>query len=685
MVERLPYGSWPSPLHPGTLVVGAARLGDIHVSAGITWWSEARPGEGGHEQIVQRDPDGTTQDILPAGWSARTRVHEYGGAAWWVSGETVYFTNFADQRLYRIEPGRRDPVSISPQPGAPHAMRYADGVLTPDGRWVILVRERHEALAEVLAEAPVGAGSGREVYNEVVALAATGVDDAGGTVTVLVSGHDFVASPRVSPDGRKLAWLAWNHPDMPWDSTELWVGDLVTDASGRPAVAGAQRWAGGCEESLVQPEWGADGQLHVVSDATGWWNVYRVAAPGELVPVYPVAAEVGQPAWTLGQSQYQVAVDGTVWLTYSDEAGAHLVEVPPGEPPRDHLLDRVALRRLRLDGDRLVVIATEAVREPAVIELTVQHTSIDQRERDAGRSGLVTEVLRPARETPLEPGEVSRARRVDFPSASGRTAHAWFYPPSGRGVNGRCGELPPLLVGVHGGPTAACDPSFRLGTQFWTSRGFALVEVDYGGSTGYGRPYRRLLDGAWGVVDVEDACAAARWLAEQGLVDGRRMAIRGGSAGGFTALLALSTTDVFSAGASQYGVTDLAALVRDTHKFESRYLDRLVGPWPEAADVYAERSPLRHLDGLDVPLIVLQGLRDEVVPPSQAEQIVSGLRARGVPHAYLTFPDEMHGFRQSGSIVRAVTAELYFYSRIFGFELADDVEPVEITPAPVAL
>lgn len=659
MADQLPYGSWRSPISAEQLVVGASRPTEIHAADGVTWWSESRPEESSREQIVRRDPDGGLHDVLPDGFNARSRVHEYGGGAWWVAESAVHFVNHADQRLYRLEDGASgdaSPMPASPEPGAAHALRYADGRLTPDGRYVIVVQERHDP---------------PEVRNEIVAFLAgrAGIPDAG---QVLVGGRDFVAAPRVSPDGKRLAWLAWDHPDMPWDRTELWVGDLALDAEGRLTVRDATRWAGGPDESLVQPEWGPDGRLYVVSDVTGWWNVYRADAPGSLIPMCPIEAEVGLPAWRFGQSRYQVAADGTIWFTYTDEAGARLVEVAPGNRPVVHGLECMAVQQLCLDGERLVALVTNATAEPSIVQYAI--------ERDPfGRvTDLVMTVLRPPREPAIPDGAISRARRIEFPSAGGRTAYAWFYPPAGDGVAGPHGERPPLLVGVHGGPTAAADPSFRLSTQFWTTRGFAVVEVDYGGSTGYGRPYRRLLDGAWGVVDVEDACAVARWLAAQRMVDGTRMAIRGASAGGFTALAALATTDVFAAGASHYGVTDLAALARDTHKFESRYLDRLVGPWPAAGDVYRERSPLSQLEGFDVPIIVFQGLRDEVVPPSQAEMIVSGLRERGVPHAYLTFEEEMHGFRLPANVVRAITAELYFYSKVFGFDLADEIEPVEI-------
>jgi len=656
MVQRMPYGSWPSPVSAELLVSGAATPTDVFAEDGITWWSETRPAEGGRIQLVRRDPDGVTSELLPPDGNARTRVHEYGGGAWWVDRGTVYYVEWADQRLYRIDgaPGDRSgaersgaqPLAISPTPPSPHAWRYADGRLAPDAGTVVCVREDHTA---------------GEARNEIVAIPA-----AGGDAVALATGRDFVAAPRISPDGRRLAWLTWDHPNMPWDQTELWVGEL-SGTGAQTRLDGARRVAGGAAESLVQPEWAPDGGLYVISDRSDWWNVYRVVDVEELEPVHPVAADVGEPAWVFGQSRYVLGDDGSVLLTYSRDAVAHLVTMGPGGAVTSSATPFVSLTQLRFDSGRVVALATEATREPSVVEFT----------SSADRGPAVT-VVRRARDLGLAESGISRPRHVSFPSHGGRASHAWFYPPTGTDLAGLDGELPPLLVLIHGGPTGAASPDFRLDRQFWTSRGFALVDVDYGGSTGYGRPYRQLLDGAWGVVDVDDACAAAQWLADQRLVDGDRLAIRGGSAGGYTTLAALSTLDVFRAGASYYGVTDLAALAKDTHKFESRYLDRLVGPWPEAADVYAERSPLSHVDGFDRPLIVLQGDEDAVVPPAQAQLIVDALARRRVPHAYLLFHGEQHGFRKAENIVRAITAELYFYSRVFGFELPDDIPPVEI-------
>ncbi len=649
-LPAVPYGAWPSPIEARDLVTGASRPTATWAEAGLTWWSQSRPDQGGRQQIVCRTASGEVHDVLPESWNARTAVHEYGGGAWWVHQGVIFTVDWADQRLYRAEPGAA-PVPITPVPAVPRSLRYADGRITPDGATCVCVRESHQD---------------GEVRNEIVAFDAAPAGDPVEPV-VLVTGPDFVAAPRISPDGRRLAWIEWQHPNMPWDTTRLWSADLIRD-SGGVRLENVRQRAGQPDESLIQPEWGPDGTLYVVSDRSDWWNVYRVEAGG-LVAVHPVEAEVGQPAWVFGQSRYLPVADG-VWLTYSSDQGAHLLWVGSDGSTRDDVLPFLSLNGLGLDADeqgrRIVAVAARATADPVVVAIR------------PGGEGPAHEVLSRPSDSGLPAEAVSIPHRVSFPSAGGRTAHALFYPPASATVTGPAGEKPPLVVTIHGGPTSAASPAFALSTQYWTTRGFAVVDVDYGGSTGYGRPYRRLLDRAWGIVDVEDACAAAGWLAEQGLVDADRLAITGGSAGGYTTLAALATRDVFATGASHYGVADLGALARDTHKFESRYLDGLVGPWPEAEALYLERSPLSHIDGFDRPLIVLQGDEDEVVPPAQAEAIVAALAAKQVPHAYLLFAGEQHGFRKAENIIRSIEAELSFYAQVFGFTPAGRIEPVEI-------
>jgi dipeptidyl aminopeptidase/acylaminoacyl peptidase len=653
MAETARYGSWTSPVTADRLVAGAATVTDVHVAGGTTWWSESRPSEGGRVQVVRLDAGGEPLDVLPEGWSARTRVHEYGGGSWWVDGPTLYFTAWDDQRLYRLDPVG-SPVALTPEPPARHALRYADGAVTPDGRWIVCVRERH----------PLDAS---EAVNELVAIATRVLGGEPAEPAVLASGRDFVAAPRVSRDGRQLAWLAWDHPDMPWDGTELWVGTLV-DGGSRLELHGPRREAGGRHESLIQPMWGRHAHLFVVSDRTGWWNVHRVADVDHLVAVHEVEAEVGGPAWVFGLAAAAVARDGTVVATYHREGSARVLLAPEDGASREVAVPCLALDQLRVAGGRVTAIATYADREPEVVRFDLADPA-------------TFEVLRPSRDLGLPPGLAGPPEHLSFPSAAGRTAHAWYHPPRNPAFEGPAGTAPPLLVLSHGGPTSAARPGFDLSRLYWTSRGFAVVDVDYGGSTGYGRAYRHLLDGAWGVVDVEDCVAAARHLVATGRADPSGLLIRGGSAGGFTTLAVLSSTGEFAAGANLFGVADLGALARDTHKFESRYLDRLVGPWPEAKALYDERSPLNHLDGFTSPLIVFQGLEDAVVPPAQSEAIVAALDAKGVPHAYLAFEGEQHGFRRAESIVRVAEANLAFFRRVLGLPDPEGLPAVDIRHA----
>lgn len=638
MRTSAPFGTWPSPVTPDMLVTAAVRLGDVQVDGDSVVWAEGRPSEGGRVQLVRRATDGTVTDLLPEGVSARTRAHEYGGGAFWLHGGVVFYANWADQRLYRLETGGT-PLAITAEPATPHADRYTDGLVTAGGDWVICVRERHHGEAAT------------EVVNEIVAIPANG----SATPTVLVSGRDFVAAPRLSPDGAQLAWITWDHPNMPWDDTELWMADVVDHPDGGPALRNPRRLAGGPGEAVMQPLWAPDGTLYVVSDRSNWWQVYRVDGVDDLVAIDPRPVEMAGPAWVFGQHDVAVGPDGAlVWA----EPASGGVELVVARPHDGHVRSRLpfvefAALSVTTDGKAVVGVAQHATREAEVVRVALAGPPL-------------VEVLRPARDLGLDPDGISRSRTVSFPTSGGATAHARYYAPASATHDGAPGELPPLIVMSHGGPTAAAQPGFALSVQFWTSRGFAVADVDYRGSTGYGREYRKALDGQWGVADVDDCCAAATWLAEQGLADPSRLAIRGGSAGGFTTLAALATRDVFKVGASYYGVADLAALAADTHKFESRYLDGLVGPWPDTTGVYAARSPLTHVDGFSCPLIVFQGLEDAVVPPNQSQLIVDALAAKGVRYEYHTYEGEQHGFRRADTIVHSLSAELAFYQSVFG-------------------
>ena len=660
----LPFGSWPTPITSELVVRAAVGFGAVVLDGGDVWWSEQRPEEGGRTQLVCRRSDGTTLEVLPPGWNARTAAHEYGGGAWWVRSGTAWFASWVDQRLYHVEPGG-EPVAVTPEPAAPRADRWADGEVSPDGRSMLCVREHH----------PIGGGPA-DVVNDVVRFdlgagagsgSAAGAGSGGGSgsvaagPTVVVHGPDFVSDPRWRPDGEAICWLEWDHPDMPWDSTRLMVA--APDGSGAVLVAG------GPDESVFQPRWHDDGSLWFVSDRSGWWNLYRWTADGEVEPMVLMEAEIGLPQWVFGESRYAFLSGDRVVFVYSREGFDHLAVRGADGVVRELDTPFTSIESVDGHGSEVVLIGASPTAEAAVVRFRVDDLDL-----------AAFEVLRPPRELDLPDGLVSVPEPIDFPTAGGAVAHGLYYPPTNPGFVGPPGQLPPLLVMIHGGPTAAAIPALRLSVQYWTSRGFAVVDVNYRGSTGFGRSYRNLLRDSWGVADVEDCEAAARWLAAEGRVDPDRLCIRGGSAGGFTTLAAMATGDTFSAGASHYGVADLEALALETHKFESRYLDRLIGPYPERRDVYVERSPIHHLEGFDRPLIVLQGLEDEVVPPAQSEMIVAALRDRRVPVAYVAFEGEQHGFRQAANIRRALDAELSFYGQILGFELpaADGIEPVAI-------
>jgi dipeptidyl aminopeptidase/acylaminoacyl peptidase len=542
----------------------------------------------------------------------------------------AWFTEWSDQRLYRLEPGS-DPVAVTAVPDEPHGDRWADGRVAPTGSHIWSVREHH---------------AGDKVDNEIVRI-----DLSNGAVEVVVSGPDFVSDPRPSPDGTSLAWLEWDHPNMPWDGTRLMVDGMLA--------------AGGPRESISQPSWSPDGLLHFLSDRSGWWNLYRWI-DGKADPVVVMEAEIGVAQWVFNQSRYAFLGGGRIAFAASSDGLDSMNIVEPGGDIRRLDVPYTAIGEVRAQGDRVVFVGASATSEPAVVRV------------DPG-SGEV-EVLRPPRDLGLDPGYLSLPESIDFPSAGGRTSHALLYPPANPRFEGPHGEAPPLLVVIHGGPTSAARPMLSVGVQYWTSRGFAVADVNYGGSTGYGRAYRDLLQDAWGIVDVEDCVAVARWLADEGKVDPRHRAIRGGSAGGYTTLAALCHDDTFSAGASHYGVADLEALALDTHKFESRYLDGLIGPYPERRDLYVERSPIHHTGRLTAPLAVFQGLDDEVVPPNQAEMIVSAVRDKGVPVAYRAFEGEQHGFRQAANIRAALDGELSFYAQVWGFELSaeEGIEPIEV-------
>ena len=639
MPQAAPYGSWTSPLSAERAVAAGIGLGDVSFDNGSVLWQESRPAEKGRNVVMRHAADRPLQELNPAPWNARTRVHEYGGRAYLMDRGVLFFSHFADQRLVRVDPGQA-PRPITPEASA---LRYAD--LCADARRGLLwgVREDHR-------------GSG-EPINCLVALRSDG-DAQGGRI--VATGHDFYAAPRLSPDGTQLAWLSWNHPDMPWDGCELWLAEV--DAAGQ--LRGERCLAGSRDEAAQQPMWSPDGRLHFISDRSGWWNLYRWG-DGGAEALCPMDAEFGQPFWNFGLCTYAFASATQLVCCIARNAVSRLAVLDTGSLQLHEIATPFSSFGNLAAADGRVLFTGASPLQPASVYLL---------QLDSGR----LELLRRGSSLDVDPDYTSMAQAIEFPTAGGMTAHAFYYPPKNRDFTAPAGEKPPLLVMGHGGPTSMAVDAYRAGVQYWTSRGIAVLDVNYGGSAGFGRAYRQRLDGQWGVVDVQDCIHGAQVLVQRGQVDGRRLIIRGGSAGGYTALSALAFHDAFACGASLYGIGDLETLATDTHKFEARYLDRLVGPYPAARELYRARSPIHHLDGLKCPLILLQGAQDQVVPPEQSRRMHAALKAKGVPVAYLEFEGEQHGFRDAKNIVRALEAEAYFYSRVFGFTLADALEPVLI-------
>jgi dipeptidyl aminopeptidase/acylaminoacyl peptidase len=653
-VVTAPFGTWQSPISSATVASNALRLGFVSLDGEHVYCVEGRPAEGGANVLVRYAADGTATDVTPARANVRTRVHEYGGGAYAVTQGTIVYSNFGDQRLYCISPAgscealtpdeRTSPrTGIGDQGSGTGQPRwsYADFVLDLPRQRLIAVREDH----------------GWPEREPVTALATVPLAGGLSAGDVIASGFDFYASPRLSPDGSMLAWIAWNHPQMPWDGTELWLADVTRD--GR--LINARYVTGGSEVSIYQPGWSPDGVLYFVSDRDGWWRLYRLRDTHSLVPAIepvlktpPADAEFGRPQWQFGTSTWAFAASSTLVVAYAQRGRWRLA-----------IVDR--------ETGTLSSLATEL--EPAEwIAATPTHAvCVGGSSADADALIKVslatgaTERLRTSSSLPLSSGYLSLPEALEFCTEAGLAAHLFYYPPRNRDFRASAGERPPLILMSHGGPTTATHGRLKLDVQFWTSRGFAVADVNYRGSTGYGRTYRQRLDGQWGIVDVADCVNAAKFLVATGRADARRLAIRGGSAGGYTTLCALTFhAGLFSAGASYYGVSDAEALARETHKFESRYLDRLIGPYPAAMDVYRARSPIHHVERLSSPLIVFQGLEDKIVPPSQAELMVEAMRAKGLTVAYFTFEGEQHGFRRAETIIRCLDEELAFYRTVFG-------------------
>lgn len=638
MKVMAPYGSWKSPITSDLIVQGTSPLGSVVLDEENLYWVEAHPAEAGRNTVMRKAADGKVEELTPAPYNVRTRVHEYGGGAFLVHGEDLYFSHFADNLLYLRKGDGGGIQAIT----SDSKHRYADGVADRRRGHLYWVREDHTE-SDIFAETTI-----------VV------MDLDGGNERVVASGNDFYSNPRVSPDGKQLAYLTWHHPNMPWDETELWVAEINEDGT----LSDAKMVAGGEGESVIQPVWSPGGVLYYVSDRTNWWNIMRVSEAG-VEAVCPMEAEFGSPSWVFGISDYDFVDENTIVASYAHNGSRHLAKIDVGSGTLLPVeAGYTAYSSVHSNGRHVAFIAASPTEFPRVVRMRADGTG--------------AEVVKASSELVLDERYLSLPEAIEYPTEGGKTAHAIYYRPKNPDFVAPVGEKPPLLVHVHGGPTGASSSTLNLANQYWTSHGFGVVDVNYGGSTGYGREYRDRLKGQWGIVDVQDSANAVRYLVEKGEVDANRVAIAGGSAGGYTTLASLVFTDVYKAGASHFGLSELEIFAEETHKFESRYMDGLLGPYPEAKEVYYERSPINHTDKLSCPVIFFQGLEDKIVPPNQAELMVEALKAKGLPVAYIAFEGEGHGFRMAENIKRSLDGEFYFYSRVFGFEPADEIEPVEI-------
>ncbi|PSB52072.1 S9 family peptidase [Chamaesiphon polymorphus] len=639
-MQLAPFGSWKSPITADAIVADTIGLGSIVIDGADIYWLEARPQEAGRSVIVRHTPDGKNTDVTPPEYNVRNRVHEYGGAAYTVVDGCVYFSNISDNCLYVQDLRSEQPQQVR-QLTHDKKKRYADLSVDTVRHRLICVQEEHDS-------------ADLEPLNTIVSIDLNKPDD----IQVMAGGCDFYAAPRLSPDGSRLAWLSWNHPNLPWDGTNLQVANIVNGYLAAPSLI-----AGGANQAIFQPQWAGNDTLYFVSDRTGWGNLYSWHG-STVKPVCELDAEFGLPQWVFGMSTYAL-VGNRIVCTYSQRGVWHLaiVNTLSGHLTRLHV-PYTDISNVRAVGNSVVCTAASTTQANEIIAINLLTET--------------REILQRSNRLKIDPRYLSIPESIEFPTTDGNTAYAFYYPPTNPNYQPLLGEKPPLLVKSHGGPTAATSNQLSLKTQYWTSRGFAVVDVNYGGSTGYGKAYQHRLDGKWGIVDVDDCTNAALYLVQQGLADANRLAISGGSGGGYTTLCALTFGDTFKAGASYYGISDLALLAKETHKFESRYFDRLVAPYPAQADLYQARSPLYFTDRLSCPIAFFQGLEDKVVPPNQAEIMVAALKAKHIPVAYVTFATEQHGFRQAENIKRALTGEFYFYAQIFGFELAEEIEPIQI-------
>ena len=644
-----PHGSWRSTITIDALLADRIMPSEPRLDGETMAWLEGRPSERGRGVVVRAVDGGGIEELTPPGSDVHDGVHEYGGGAWAIHEGVVYYSERSDDRLYRIAVGAAAAGGAAEAITPAGALRYADFQLDVRRARILAIREDHRA-----GGAPI---------NEIVAIALGAEGSEPADPIVLVSGADFYGPLALSPDGDRLAWLTWQLPDMPWDGSELWVADL--DADGRPE--GARRVAGSRSESIAEPRWSPDGRLHFVSDRTDWWNLYRREPDRSITALAPLETEFSGPQWVFGMSTYGFAADGSIVAVSHDHATDHLWRIAQGSAPRAIALPYLEISGLAVAGDRMLIVGSQPS-EPDHVATIV--------DRD-GEPAIA--VLRRSSPVAFDPATICVPEPIEFPTEGGLTAHGLYYRPTNPDFAGPADESPPLIVRSHGGPTSGTGRFFFGSLQYLVSRGIAVVDVDYGGSTGYGRAYRSRLDGQWGVVDVDDCLNAGRYLVSIGEADPARIACEGGSASGYTTLAMLAfRPGAMAAGVSYFGIGDLTGFDLTTHKFESRYTERLVGPLPESEALWRERSPILHAERISVPMLILQGLDDKVVPPSQAEQIVAGLAAKGIPHAYLAYEGEGHGFRKLENIRRSYEAELSFYGQVFGFTPADDLPPLEL-------
>lgn len=632
-IQEAPYGSWKSPITADLMVKDLVRFTGAYEIGGNLYWGELRPSEKGRIALMRKTAAGIEEDLIPKEYNVRTRVYEYGGVSYLIVGDTVYFSNFSDQQIYRRKPDGKI-VQLTHE----QKIRFADGNYDPKRNLLFYISEEH----------------GASVENGLCT-----VDPETGKVTKIAEGFDFYYYPRVSPDGKYLAYVAWNHPNLPWDGSELFVAEIQKDGT----LGTERKVAGGLTESIYQPSWGPDGMLYFVSDRSGWWNFYR-EKEGEIEALCPMEAEFGFPQWFFGQGGYGFW-NGRIVAIYSKNGYDHigLISLKDGTL-RTLDLPSIYIPTLSIQKDTITFVGGAPDTPNSLFQYNLKSDRL--------------QLIKRSQELSLPSGVISLPKAVEFPTENGKTAHAFYYAPHNAAYRAGKGELPPLLVLSHGGPTAQTYPFFNLNIQYWTSRGIAVIDVNYGGSSGYGRAYRDRLKGNWGIVDVDDCVNAALYCVKKGLADPNRLAISGGSAGGFTTLSALTFRNVFHVGASLFGVSDLEALNTDSHKFESHYNDQLVGPYPEARDLYIARSPIHHVEQIRCPILFLQGDEDAIVPPPQSEKMYRSLLERKIPTAYLLFEKEQHGFRQAANIKRSIEATAYFFSKILGFQLSDRIEPVKI-------